>query len=244
MESYESQVVRLNKQLADTAVQLSSKEKQFDTERQTFKEKLESAEERIAELSSEGEAEKEKFKSQGQEYEGTILHLKQLCSELQREVEVARNAQTDSIFLQKGQNDKAADLLREREKLLKQVCFKLHIILCVCTHLSFLTLHLLPQPNNCCVLFAGDATMFPFVQLSVAEREKSDLAQKASDALAEEEILQARISELTAENATVQAEKCDLMSKIKELIEQKAAAESISAELVQEKQSSDTQNGI
>lgn len=126
MESYESQVVRLNKQLADAAVQLSSKEKQFDTERQTFKEKLKAAERRVAELSNEGEGEREKFKNQSQEYETTILHLKQQCSELQREVEVARNAQTDSIFLQKGQNDKAADLLREREKLLKQVCFKLH----------------------------------------------------------------------------------------------------------------------
>lgn len=123
MESYESQVVRLNKQLADVAVQLSSKEKQFDTERQTFKEKLEATEKRVAELSSKREGEEEKFKSQCQEYKGTIFNLKQQCSELQREVEVARIAQTDSIFLQKGQNDKAADLLREREKLLKQVCF-------------------------------------------------------------------------------------------------------------------------
>lgn len=129
MESYESQVVRLNKQLADVAVQLSSKEKQFDTERQIFKEKLEAAEKRVAELSSEREEEGETFKSQCQEYKGTILDLKQQCSELQREVEVARNAQTDSIFLQKGQNDKAADLLREREKLLKQVRFKLCKIL-------------------------------------------------------------------------------------------------------------------
>ena len=129
MESYESQVVRLNKQLADVAVQLSSKEKQFHTERQIFKEKLEAAEKRVAELSSEREEEGETFKSQCQEYKGTILDLKQQCSELQREVEVARNAQTDSIFLQKGQNDKAADLLREREKLLKQVRFKLCKIL-------------------------------------------------------------------------------------------------------------------
>ena len=119
-------MVRLNKQLADVAVQFSSKEKQFDTERQTFKEKLEAAEKRVAELSSEREEEGETFKSQCQEYKGTILDLKQQCSELQREVEVARIAQTDSIFLQKGQNDKAADLLREREKLLKQVCFKLY----------------------------------------------------------------------------------------------------------------------
>ena len=81
------------------------------------------------------------------------------------------------------------------------------------------------------------------MQLSAAEREKSDLAQKASDAQAEEEILQARISELTAENATVQAEKCDLMSKIEELVEQKATAETINAELVQEKQLGDTKKG-
>ena len=131
MESYESQVVRLNKQLADVAVQLSSKEKQFDTEQQNFKKKLEAAERRVAELSNEAEGEKERFKSQSQEYKRTILHLKQQCSELQRDVEVARNAQTDSIFLQKGQNDKAADLLREREKLLKQVCFKHHAYMCV-----------------------------------------------------------------------------------------------------------------
>lgn len=124
MESYESKVVRLNKQLADMAVQLSSKEKDFSTERQTFKGQLEAAETRVAELSSEGEGERKKSKSQSQEYEDTILHLKQQCSELQREVEVARNAQTDSIFLQKGQNDKAADLLRESDKLRKQVCFK------------------------------------------------------------------------------------------------------------------------
>jgi LPS O-antigen subunit length determinant protein (WzzB/FepE family) len=138
MESYESQVVRLNKQLADMAVQLSSKEKQFDIEQQTFKEKLEAAEKRVAEtfkekleaaekrvveISSEREGEEEKFKSQCQD----ILDLKQQCSELQREVEVAQIAQTDSVFLQKGQNDKAADLLREREKLLKQVCSMLHV---------------------------------------------------------------------------------------------------------------------
>lgn len=82
------------------------------------------------------------------------------------------------------------------------------------------------------------------VQLSAAERENTDLAQKASDALAEEEILQARISELTAENATIQTEKCDLISKLEELTAQKTTAESISAELMQEKQTSDHQRGI
>ena len=97
-------------------------------------------------------------------------------------------------------------------------------------------LHIYLQGINCC--------FFLFVQLSAAERENSDLAQQASDALAEEEILQSRISELTAENATIQAEKCDLMSTIKELAEQKATVESINDELVQEKQSSDTQKGI
>ena len=132
MESYESKVVQLNKQLADMAIQLSMKEKEFNAKRQTFKEQLEAAERRVAELSREGEGDREKLKRrQSQEYEKTILQLKQQCSELQREVEVARNAQTDSIFLQKSQNDKAANLLRESDKLRTQVCFKL--CTCKCT---------------------------------------------------------------------------------------------------------------
>lgn len=132
MESYESKVVQLNQQLADMAIQLSMKEKEFNAKRQTFKEQLEAAERRVAELSREGEGDREKLKRrQSQEYEKTILQLKQQCSELQREVEVARNAQTDSIFLQKSQNDKAANLLRESDKLRTQVCFKL--CTCKCT---------------------------------------------------------------------------------------------------------------
>ena len=131
MESYESKVVRLNKQLADMAVQISSNEKQFNSERETFKEQLEAAERRVDDLSSEREEEREKFKSQSQEYEETILQLKQQCSELQREMEVAHSAQqSESVMAQNGENDRAAELLKQRDEILKQVCFKL--CACVC----------------------------------------------------------------------------------------------------------------
>ena len=80
-----------------------------------------------------------------------------------------------------------------------------------------------------------------FIQLSAAERQNTDLAQKASDALAEEEILQARISELTSENTTIEAAKCDLLSKVEALTAEKAT---INAQLMQEKQSSNHQRGV
>ena len=69
------------------------------------------------------------------------------------------------------------------------------------------------------------------MQLSVVEKKNSALARKASDACAEEEILQARISELTSENSTLEVAKCNLLKQIQTLAKEKETFETAKSEL-------------
>ena len=122
MESYESKVVMLNKQLADMAIQLSTSEKKFSSERHNLEEQLQAAEGRVAQPSAEREQEREKFKLQCQEYEEMIIQLRQRSSEMERELEEARRVQVSlSVAAEEGQRDETMELEREKNEIMKQV---------------------------------------------------------------------------------------------------------------------------
>ena len=115
LESYESKVVLLNKQLVDMAVKLSDNEKAFVSECQTFKEQLNAAEIKIEQLSTDRNEEREKSKVQSQEYEDTILKLRQQCCELEQR----HHVQASSIVVLEEERQ----WQKEKNELLERVCF-------------------------------------------------------------------------------------------------------------------------
>ena len=116
LESYESKVVLLNKQLANMAVKLSDNEKQFVSERQTLKEQLKAAEIKIEQLSTDRNDEREKLRVQ--EYEDTILKLRQKCCELEKDLEESRCVQASSVV-----KKEEMQWQKEKNELLEQVHF-------------------------------------------------------------------------------------------------------------------------
>ena len=126
MESYESKVVMLNKQLADVAVQMSNNQKQFSSERNEFKERLKTAESQVAQLSTERDEEREKFRLQREDLEVAIRQLEQRSSELESELEEARRMKSTSVTAaqQEGQSERDEALQKERNEIMRKVCLK------------------------------------------------------------------------------------------------------------------------
>ena len=119
LESYESKVVLLNKQLADMVVKLSDTEKEFVSERQTLKEQLKAAEIKTEQLSTDRSEERKKSRMQCQEYEDTILKLKQQCCELEKDLKESQRVQASSVVVQKEE----MQWQKEKNELLERVCF-------------------------------------------------------------------------------------------------------------------------
>ena len=122
MESYESKVVTLNKQLAEMALQMASSEKQLTSEQLALEEKLQATKKQVVELTTERDKDRERFSAQCQEHEKAMSQLRQQCSELQSELKVAHGAKIMSATVQEEQSDKVAELQSQKDKILKQVC--------------------------------------------------------------------------------------------------------------------------
>ena len=101
------------------AVKLSDNEKEFVSERQTLKEQLKAAESKIEQLSTDRNEESEKSRVQCQEYEDTILKLRQQCCELEKDVEESHRVQASSVMVQKEE----MQWQKEKNELLERVCF-------------------------------------------------------------------------------------------------------------------------
>ena len=97
MESYESKVVILNKQLVEMAMKTSSREKELNSEREIFNKQLQEAKEKAEELSAKLDEEQEKVRVHQEEYEEAILQLRQKCSELRSELKETRHVQNEEL---------------------------------------------------------------------------------------------------------------------------------------------------